>query len=90
VNEHISHDQLHGWPFWNVDFSLGKKTQITERVGLVVTADAFNIFNHTVLNQPLSMDLNNPGAFGVLNQQFAAGISPTGARTMQLGARVEF
>jgi len=57
---------------------------------LVVTADAFNIFNHTVLNQPVSLDLNNPAAFGVLNQQFAAGISTTGARTMQLGARVEF
>ncbi|MFZ0418883.1 MAG: carboxypeptidase regulatory-like domain-containing protein [Candidatus Sulfotelmatobacter sp.] len=85
----IPHDQMYSFPYWNVDFSLGKRVPVTERVGLVFTADAFNIFNHVVLNSP-SLDLDNPGAFGVLSSQFAPGISLTGARTLQLSFRVEF
>ncbi len=93
VETGISHDMLHSFPYWNVDFSVGKKIPITERVGMVVTADAFNLFNHVVLNNtnnPSNYDLLNPAGFGVLNQQFAAGISGTGARAMQLGLRLEF
>jgi hypothetical protein len=85
----IPHDQTYSFPYWNVDFSLGKRVPVTERVGLVFTGDAFNIFNHVVLNNP-SLDLDNPGAFGVLSSQFAPGISLTGARTLQLSLRVEF
>jgi hypothetical protein len=80
---------MYSFPYWNVDFSLGKRVPVTERVGLVFTADAFNIFNHVVLNNP-SFDLDNPSAFGVLSSQFAPGISLTGARTLQLSLRVEF
>jgi len=90
VNDRIPHDELHAFPFYNFDMSLGKKIPITERVSTVLTVDAFNVFNHVVLNIPASMDLNNPSSFGVLNSQFAPGISPTGARVLQLGARVEF
>jgi hypothetical protein len=90
VDPRVPYDELHAFPFWNVDLSLGKKIAITERVGMVITADAFNVFNHTVLNVPSTMDLTNPGGFGVLNQQLAAGIATTGARTMQLGMRIEF
>ncbi len=93
----IPHDELRTFPYWGFDFSLGKKIPITERVNFVLTADAFNVFNHTVLNAPecpvcslASMDILTPSAFGVINSQFAPGISPTGARTMQLGARIEF
>jgi len=90
VNNRIPHDELHAFPFYNFDMSLGKKIPITERVSTVLTLDAFNVFNHVVLNVPSSMDLNNPGSFGVLNTQLAPGISPTGARVVQLGARIEF
>jgi hypothetical protein len=93
----ISHDQLHSFPYWNMDFSLGKRIPITERFNMVLTADAFNVFNHTVLNTPGSpnvgggsLDLLNPSNFGVISSQFAPGISLTGARTMQLSLRVEF
>ncbi len=89
VNSQIPHDQLKSFPYWNVDFSIGKRIPITERVGFVLTGDAFNIFNHVVLNTP-NLDLGNPSAFGVLASQFAPGISLTGARTLQLGARIEF
>jgi hypothetical protein len=93
----MSHDQLKMFPYWNFDFSLGKSIPITERVQMVLGADAFNVFNHTVLNTPGSanvgggsLDLLNPSGFGVINSQFAPGISLTGARTMQLSARIEF
>jgi hypothetical protein len=85
----IPHDQLHNFPFWNVDFSLQKKISVTERVGVVLSGDAFNLFNHVTLLQP-SLDLGNPAGFGVLTQQFATSLSNTGARTMQLGLRIEF
>jgi hypothetical protein len=90
VNNRIPHDELHAFPFYNFDMSLGKKIPITERVSTVLTVDAFNVFNHVVLNVPSSMDLNNQASFGVLNSQFAYGISPNGARQLQLGARIEF
>jgi hypothetical protein len=89
VNTRIPHDQLYTFPYWNLDLSVGKKIPVTERIGLVLSGDAFNVFNHVVLNNP-SLDYLNPGAFGVLNSQFAPGISPTGARILQLGLRVEF
>jgi len=97
VNSQIPHDELRDFPFWNLDFSLGKRIPITERVNMALTADAFNIFNHTVLNTPgtpavgsASLDLTVPSNFGVINSQFLPGISLTGARTMQLSARIEF
>jgi hypothetical protein len=87
----VPHDQMHQFNYWNFDLSLSKKFPITEKVGLVLTADAFNIFNHTTLTIPASgLDLLNPAAFGNLTQQFTPGVSSTGARRLQLGLRVEF
>jgi Carboxypeptidase regulatory-like domain len=86
---HISYDQMHGFSYWNFDLSLNKKFAITERVGVNIGADAFNILNHVTFLGP-DLDLLNPAAFGVITTQFAPSISPTGARTMQLGARIEF
>jgi len=93
----IPHDQLTQFPYWNFDFSLGKKIPITERVNMFLSADAFNVFNHTVLNTPgngnvgtSSLDLETPGSFGVISSQFTPGISLTGARVMQLGLRLDF
>ena len=87
----VPHDQMHQFNYWNVDFSLGKKFPITEKIGMVLTADAFNIFNHTTLTVPASaLDLLNPAAFGNITQQFTPGVSSTGARRLQLGLRVEF
>jgi hypothetical protein len=68
--------------FWNLDFRLGKSTRITERVGIEVSADFFNIFNHVNFSTP-SFSLNSPATFGVY--------SSTGSpRSIQLGGRVTF
>src|SRR5581483_10661855 len=43
---------LHGPSFWDLDFSLAKDTKITERTTITLSADAFNLFNHTNFGQP--------------------------------------
>jgi putative hemolysin len=79
--------ELRGLPHWNVDVSIGKKTNVTEQIGIVFTFDFLNIFNHVEFNNP-SADLANPGAFGVLDSQFGGTLN--GPRRIQFGLRVEF
>ena len=69
--------------FWNLDFRIGKDTQITKRVRWELSADFFNVFNHVNLSTP-SLSLNNPAAFGVYTSQTG---SP---RVVQLGSRISF
>ncbi len=74
---------LRGFPRWNFDLSIGKKTQITERVKTVFSFDMINALNRVEFNDP-GMDLRNRGGFGVITSQFA---SP---RQIQAGLRLEF
>lgn len=79
--------QLRGLPHWNVDFSLGKKTQVTEQIGVVFTFDMLNVFNHAEFNNP-SVSLTDRPNFGVLTSQWGGTL--TGPRRIQFGLRVEF
>jgi hypothetical protein len=79
----IPYGDLNSFPYWNMDFSLGKNIAVTERFSLLFTADAFNVFNHVVFNNP-SLDLNNPSAFGVINSQ------ANNPRSLQLGLKFIF
>ncbi len=87
--------RLRGQPRWNLDLGLTKDTPITERIGIQFYAQAFNVFNHMMWNDP-SLNLQNPAAFGVLNGQYnALGLGGGGAtgeytRIIQLGVRVRF
>jgi hypothetical protein len=74
---------LRGFPRWNFDLSIGKKTKITEQVKTVFSFDMINAFNRVEFNDP-GMSILNRAAFGVITQQFA---SP---RLIQLGLRFEF
>jgi len=76
-------DLIRGYPRWNYDQSLGKRTRISEQVNFVFTADFINLFNHLELNDP-GLSLFTPAAFGVVTSQFA------NPRQIQLGLRVEF
>jgi carboxypeptidase family protein len=80
---------LPGLGFWNMDMSLGKTTNITERVKLVFSADFFNIFNHVNFLDP-SFDTTNPATFGVINTQLVPADRIQGSRWIQLGLRVNF
>jgi len=80
---------LRGLPRWNLDMSIGKKTSITERASMVISADFFNVLNKVDFVNP-SLDLANPRAFGVITTQFTPPNRTTGSRWIQLGLRVEF
>jgi hypothetical protein len=76
-------DGVRGLARWNTDLSIGKKTNITERVRTVFTADFLNVFNRLELSDP-ALNLLNPAAFGVLSSQFNV------PRAVQLGLRFEW
>jgi outer membrane receptor protein involved in Fe transport len=66
---------------WNLDFSLGKNFAVRESVRLQIRGDMFNALNHTNLSG-LRTSVNDP-FFGQL-------LSTTGARVIQLNARLRF
>jgi len=76
-------DSVRAWPYWNVDFSVGKNLLVTERVKASLTVDAANVFNHPILSNP-AIDVYSGASFGETNSQ---GNLP---RSMQLGLRVDF
>lgn len=80
---------IRGLPHWNLDLSLGKRTQITERVSAAFSFDFFNILNRVEFNDP-SLSLTNPAAFGVITGQFSPANRVDGSRAIQFGLRVQF
>ncbi|HYZ87615.1 MAG TPA: TonB-dependent receptor [Bryobacteraceae bacterium] len=66
---------------WNVDFSLAKNFSLQEKVRLQIRTDMFNVLNHTNLSG-LRTSINDI-FFGQL-------LSTTGARIVQLNARLTF
>jgi hypothetical protein len=69
---------------FNMDASLSKRFAITERVGLQVRADATNLTNTPLWDVPTAV--RTSGTFGNLTGPLEA----TGARKIQLGAKVSF
>ncbi len=80
---------LRGFPFWNLDYRLGKETTITERFKFQFAADFFNIFNHPTFLDPF-LDLTNPKNFGVVTDQLVPANRNAGSRWIQLSVRVSF
>jgi hypothetical protein len=60
--------QIHGLPYWNLDLSVAKNVQITERFTAQASVIFTNVLNHNVLLDPF-LDLTNPSGWGVLNSQ---------------------
>jgi hypothetical protein len=52
-----------GPPQKNVDFTVGKNFQLTERQSLRFRADFFNLTNHPSFANPSSTDIESPGSF---------------------------
>jgi hypothetical protein len=89
-------NDIPGFGLTQVDFSLGRRFPITERLNLQFRADAFNLFNHPNFTNPsgqvgigpttlLSASMLNHG-LGGLNPLFQEG----GPRSLQLSLRLDF
>lgn len=59
---------LQGFSTWNLDFSLGKTTRVSENIAARFSLDFFNVFNHAIFSNP-TLDMTNPRGFGVVTQQ---------------------
>jgi hypothetical protein len=79
-----------GPTFNNVDFSLIKKTRITERFSNELRLEAFDLFNHPNLGQPGRFAQVGSTAFGVINStRFPVGDSGS-ARQLQFATKFIF
>ncbi len=76
-------DVLRGLARWNLDVSVGKKTQVSERLAAVLTADFINALNRVEFVDP-SLSLQSPATFGVITTQYGT------PRAIQLSLRLEF
>ncbi len=87
--------QLRGQPRWNLDFSINKETQITERVRVQFHSDWFNAINHTQWGDP-GVNLQSPTGFGTITGGYGSlalggfGAAAQYGRVIQLGLRLQF
>src|SRR5207237_8147415 len=77
----LGHGAVFGPGYWNVDLSLGKNFNITEKSQLQIRMDAFNSFNHTSLSG-FSSDASS--------SSFGRFTNTRGARVARLNARLSF
>jgi hypothetical protein len=98
----LGRNALRGFPFWQLDLSLRRQFDLTERTNLQLKADFFNLFNHPnfadpngILNQPstfgrstsmLGRNLGGGGVFGGFNALYQVG----GPRSIQLALKLNF
>jgi hypothetical protein len=83
---------LRGLPYWNLDLSVKKRVNITERVNAEFQVIFTNVLNHNQFLDPVSsqsgiagLDTSSPDSFGNLG-----GENFSTPRTMQFGFRVSF
>jgi hypothetical protein len=95
----LSRDSLTGPGYNDLDLSLAKTTQLTERVRAQFRAEFFNILNHTNLLTPSETVFSSGPTQGAsANQTTAAAVSPTAGvitsaattRQIQLGLKLLF
>ncbi|HTV54056.1 MAG TPA: carboxypeptidase-like regulatory domain-containing protein [Terriglobia bacterium] len=81
--------QLRAPSLWDLDFSINKTTQITERVSVEFFSEWFNALNHMAWGGDLmSENLQDPADFGTLGQFNVLQSNYT--RIIQLGLRLSF
>lgn len=73
-----------GFPLWNWDATLGKNTNITEKVVMQYSIQAFNVLNHPTWSNP------SLGLFGTSAQTFGVLTGKTGNRVIEMGLRFDF
>jgi Carboxypeptidase regulatory-like domain/TonB-dependent Receptor Plug Domain len=64
--------------YFNTDFSLRKNFRVTERLGLQLGANAYNVLNHPNFQNPIN-STGNPAQFGQIFETTAPPTTPYGA-----------
>ena len=86
----MGRNSIIGPRFDNVDFSLIKKTKITERFSNEMRFEAFDLFNHPNFGQPGRLAQVGSTTFGVIsNTRFATGDSGS-SRQLQFAMKLVF
>ena len=82
---------LRGLPYWNLDLSVKKTFQITERFALEAQVVFTNVLNHDQFGDPTGdfISTGDPASWGVLPGSVTNG-SRTYQRQMQFGIRLSF
>jgi Carboxypeptidase regulatory-like domain len=82
---------------WQIDPGLNKRFPVTERIGVNLRAEAFNVFNRaqygspTVNWAPPSGGVDNPNNFGVITSSFNSNTAGAGTpRELEFSVKVEF
>jgi len=75
----IRRNAFRGPDYFNTDFSLRKNFRLTERMGLQLGANAYNVLNHPNFQNPVNATGNGPGTFGTILQTTAPPTTPYGA-----------
>ena len=71
---------------WNLDLSVAKKFQFTERVGMMFLAQFANVLNKLQLNDP-SMNIDSPNNWGVMASAFGRELTRNLAQGQGYGVR---
>jgi hypothetical protein len=91
----IGRNHFHGPNYINFNLSLAKQMAITERVGIEIRCEAYNIFNHPEFTNPgsdpgaLGNQLNSP-LFGIITSTRTQPDGTTSARQLQMALRLTF
>ncbi len=68
---------------WNLDMTVARKLQFTERLSTTISVQMFNVFNHVQFADPVT-SLQSPATFGVLGTQLNQ------PRVIELGLHIDF
>ena len=88
VPSNVGRNNWYGPGIDNWDFVLAKTTAITERFKLQLRLESYNIFNHVHFGKP-DNNLFSP-IFGQSTTQVGQNDGSTGARQVQIGAKLVF
>ncbi len=91
----VGRNLFHGPNFFNSDFSLSKKTKLTERRAVETRLEVYNLFNRPNFTTPGEGDGGlgnglNSGLFGVITSTVGRPDGTTGARQLQMAAKLTF
>jgi hypothetical protein len=86
----LGRNAVRGPNLLQLDLALSKTVKFTERMGVQIRADAFNILNRAQYGQP-NANVSTPGNFGVITSIVNTGATGSGTpRQLQLSVRVTF